>query len=89
MREVLVAGDVGVDADVGHARLDRVELGESGAQAVLVAHDAGVLGHGVADGALQGAHVLRAVGGEQLVDLVARASAAAAAERCCASSDAE
>ena len=35
VREVLVAGDVGVHADVGHARLDRVELGEPGAQALL------------------------------------------------------
>ncbi len=72
VRQVLVAGDVGVHADVADAGLDRVELGEPGEEAVFVAHDAGVLGHGVADGALQGAHVLRAIRREQLGDLVAR-----------------
>lgn len=32
---------------------------ESGEEAGLVAHDAGVLAHGFADGALQGGYVLR------------------------------
>ncbi len=48
-----------------HAGLDRVEFGEPGEEAGFVAHHSGVLGHGVADGALQGAHVLPAIRGEQ------------------------
>ena len=69
-----------------HARLDGVELGEPARRPCFVAHDAGVLGHGVADGALQGADVLRAVGGEQLVDLGA-CVCSADAERGCALSE--
>ncbi len=72
MRQVLVSGDVGVHADVGHARLDRIELGESGEEAGVVAHHTGVLGHGVADGALQGADVLRAIRCQQPGDLISR-----------------
>jgi hypothetical protein len=72
VREVLVAGDVGVHADVAHAGFDRVELGESGEEAGFVAHDSGVLGHGVPDVSLQRAHVLRTIRCKKRGDLVAR-----------------
>ena len=69
VRQVLVAGDVRVDAHVAHPLLDLVELGEPRFQACLVAHHAGVLGHHVADGTLQGPDVFMSVGGQQVVKL--------------------
>ncbi len=69
MREVLEPCDVGVDADVIHPSFDHVELGEAGAQPFRGAHHTGVLGHGVADRALQRAHVLPTVRSQQVVDL--------------------
>src|SRR5690606_12463372 len=67
--EVVEAGEVRVYADVGDAGFDRIQRGQPGEEALLVAHHAGVLRHDVADRALQGPDVLGPIGGEQLVDL--------------------
>ncbi|GAB2782168.1 hypothetical protein GCM10027073_13500 [Streptomyces chlorus] len=69
VREILVTGEDEVDADVLRALLGRGQLRRSRAQVLLVAHHARVLGHGGADGALEGADALRTVRGEQAVDL--------------------
>ena len=69
MGEVLVAGLVGVHADVRGARIKRVELRQPVSQPRLVADHSAVLRHRVADRALEGADVLRAVGGQLAHDL--------------------
>src|SRR5699024_11057438 len=67
--EIGESGDVRVDADVRHPLLDVRELVQARLQTGLVADDPGVLGHEVADLALEGPDVLRALGGEQIIDL--------------------
>ncbi len=69
VREVLEARDVGVHTDVGDAGLDSVHFREPGEKSLFVANHTRVLGHGVTDRALQRAHVLFTVGGEERVDL--------------------
>ena len=67
--DVLEARVVGVQREVRHALLDGVELREPGLQTRLVAHHTRVLGHRVAQPALQRAHVLGPVAREEPVDL--------------------
>ena len=69
--QVLVAGDVRVDSHVGHALLDGLQLRQACQQPGFVTHHPGVLGHQVADGALQAAHVFLAAGSEQFGDVCA------------------
>ena len=60
--QILIAGDVGMNADPGRMIFDGGDLAQARPQPAFVTHHAAVLGHGVADTALQEPDVLAAVG---------------------------